>query len=55
MFVVQFVTILSIIHHHLVAMMRQEGMMSLLEYAQFCTVFVGNDESHESHAPAKMW
>lgn len=53
MFAVQFVTISNTYHRHPVAMMRQEDMPSLWEYAQFCMEFAGNDESPVSHGPAK--
>lgn len=33
--------------------MHLKGMMSLWEYVRFYMGFVGNDESLESHVPAK--
>lgn len=55
MYAVQSVTISSIIHHHPVAMMHQEDMTSLWEYAQFCMEFAENAESLVSHGPARKY
>lgn len=52
MFVVQFVTISNIIHRHQVAVMHQEDMTSLLEYARFYMELAGNVESLVSRGPA---
>lgn len=50
-FVVRFVAISSIIHHHRVAVLNQVDRMSLLECAQFYTESVGNGEFLVSHGP----
>lgn len=52
MCVVRFAMISNTIHHHRVAVMNQVDRMSLLVYAQFCTVFVENGEFLVSHGQA---